>query len=544
MTRGYALWLPVMGACVLLNACGPSQEPVLGEELQVVTAPHKENSAARCRPPVPVADLLPAADNILEQVDVDGTLFVSNIEISASGSQYFLWMLEPLRERHGSRPEWRVVRLAGPLPNAPRQLTVVGRTLFFTLDDGIHGEELWKSDGTPEGTVLVADIHPEGSATPHPLFVVHRTLFFVADDGVHGPELWRSDGTEDGTRLVKDLRPGPEGSSPESFSLDGGQHFLFTADDGTHGRELWRSNGTGDGTRLVKDLRPGPEGSSPESLVRVDNHLTFFTADDGIHGRELWRTDGRTNGTRLVEDIRPGPEGSDVARMTLAKRTLYFTANDGVHGTELWVSKGRENDTRLVEDLRPGPEGTRFQEMVPLDGQVVLIADDGLHGFEPWRSDGTPKGTLLLADITPAGLTSPYGTGSLSVAGGKVFFYAFDPVHGYEPWVTDGTPSGTHLVKDIQPGPANSIPGDPSPPIPVRGGVIFNAFTEVSGVEPWWSDGTEEGTKTADLAPGPESSFPGPYYVAGSWVYFSASDGTGGNLVWALPTACFPRNRT
>ena len=38
--------------------------------------------------------------------------------------------------------------------------TSVNGTLYFRPDDGVHGDELWKTNGTEAGTVLVKDINP------------------------------------------------------------------------------------------------------------------------------------------------------------------------------------------------------------------------------------------------------------------------------------------------------------------------------------------------------------------------------------------------
>ena len=71
----------------------------------------------------------------------------------------------------------------------PYHLTNVNGTLFFAGNDGVHGRELWKSNGTAAGTVLVKDINPAVQRPRTPYFEltnVNGTLFFQANDGVHG----------------------------------------------------------------------------------------------------------------------------------------------------------------------------------------------------------------------------------------------------------------------------------------------------------------------------------------------------------------------
>ena len=62
-------------------------------------------------------------------------------------------------------------------------------------------------------------------------------MYFNAYDAIHNSELWKSDGTDDGTVLVKDIEEGSDGSSPSSLVLVDGWLF-FEAIDLTHGDEL------------------------------------------------------------------------------------------------------------------------------------------------------------------------------------------------------------------------------------------------------------------------------------------------------------------
>src|SRR5262249_28653286 len=242
-------------------------------------------------------------------------------------------------------------------------LTNVGGTLFFTardLTDGVtRGRELWKTDGTPEGTVLVKDIEPGPSdGFPDRLTNVGGTLFFAAFDSIHGTELWKSDGTEEGTVLVKDINLGRPGSSPGNLTDVGGTLF-FTAVTPETGNELWKSDGTAEGTVLVKDINPGTGfGLDVRANLTVVGGTLFFAATDPATGRELWKSDGTAAGTVLVKDSNIGPASSigivSGANLANVGGTLFFAAARPESGTELWKSDGTAEGTVLVKDVNPG----------------------------------------------------------------------------------------------------------------------------------------------------------------------------------------------
>ncbi|MBK9490951.1 MAG: hypothetical protein IPO07_20780 [Haliscomenobacter sp.] len=141
--------------------------------------------------------------------------------------------------------------------------------LFFTASDGQRGQQLWKTNGTSEGTLLVTNnnaISGVGSI----LAKLSDTLFFLPSM-VLGEELWITDGTNEGTRFVKDIAPGQFGSNPRNGIIYKNK-FYFNASDATSGSELWRSDGSLNGTVCGKDIAPG-SSSIPYNLTVHNNEL-------------------------------------------------------------------------------------------------------------------------------------------------------------------------------------------------------------------------------------------------------------------------------
>jgi ELWxxDGT repeat protein len=217
--------------------------------------------------------------------------------------------------------------------SVPGSLMNVNGTLFFSADDGTNGKELWRSDGTSSGTVLVRNINSGNSySNPKYLTNVNGTLYFVASDGTTGEELWKSDGTSLGTKLVRDIWSGGSSQPRKLTNVNGTLYFAAAV---AYDREIWKSDGTSLGTRLVRDVWAGANSSEPNDITNV-NGTVYFVAKDSTNGSELWRSDGTSSGTELFQDLRPGTPSSYPSRLMNINGTLFFMADDGTHGNELW----------------------------------------------------------------------------------------------------------------------------------------------------------------------------------------------------------------
>ncbi|HEX5152307.1 MAG TPA: T9SS type A sorting domain-containing protein [Parafilimonas sp.] len=177
---------------------------------------------------------------------------------------------------------------------------------YFFANDGKHGQELWKSNGTKEGTRLVKDITDFGDTYAANLITVHNELFFTIYD-----VLWQSDGTKNGTYQVNDA--GLSGVSGLGNFTAFDNKLAFTAFEPSTGQELYVGEVTGAGLTIAKatdaadmktntttfsaKLYPNPVHSkaSVEISGKMKN-LTIILSD--MSGKLLWQS-SRINQSRI-----------------------------------------------------------------------------------------------------------------------------------------------------------------------------------------------------------------------------------------------------
>ncbi len=364
--------------------------------------------------------------------------------------------------------------------------------LLFAAFTPATGFELWRSDGTPQGTTLVRDIDAgtrSGLVNGYPsqnlsTATVNGYVYFSAQDQQSGNfELWRSDGTQEGTSQVVDLQPGAMGSRPENIGQVNDRVF-FQASSAEIYRGIFSTDGTSTGTQVIW----APENFvAPDAPVTVDK-LAYFRGYRADTGRELWATDGTTAGTFLVEDLAPGRSESDPRNLTAtATAGLFYVANGLEYQGEPRRILAGAGQSELVANVAPDAGSAAPTELTAVGSRIFFVANgDGQSGRNLWYTDinGVITDSIEFggaqAGTSPAQLTSHAG----------YIFYAVNGNDGagIELWHTDATTLETTRPFDLEPKDPNSnIAGLTSSAF----GLLFAASDGFEGQRPYRYDPNE-----------------------------------------------------
>jgi len=275
--------------------------------------------------------------------------------------------------------------------SSPGEIFVFGDHFYFKADDANdavdHGSELWKSDGTTSGTVLVKDIRVGSSNSgPFDFFILNNELFFTANDGSASP--WKTDGTESGTIKVT---TGPTILAP--VIIDGLVYYKHTNTIDGIANDLWQFDG-------VTQSAVTDAGTTEENIfafVAFQNKIFLYAntvADDATTGNELYVYDPNTDLFSLVKDINPGSSDASISNFMVMGDKLYFEALSG-----LWETDGTDAGTKAV-DAASALGGVT--NVYAWNDKLFFEGDDGTNGDQLYVYDPVAGTTTNISNISGA----------------------------------------------------------------------------------------------------------------------------------------------
>ena len=298
------------------------------------------------------------------------------------------------------------------------------------------------------------------------MVAIGSNIYFIADDGVNGQELWFSDGTNAGTLMLKDIATGSSGGLPENGNPSGfvpaGSNVFFTASTPPTGRELYVTDGTPP-ARSRQEYRPGRRRRATHrftGLISYNNQVFFGAQDTATNGIELWVSDGTDAGTLMLKNITTSrrrelqPDGFRACQRQVlfprqaqapSRKSMSATARrrtrcrsppacrasarcrgrqqrvlqrTGAGGQELYVTNG---GAATLIDIVPGVNGSNAGVIPVAFGTGVLFSaqDSASIGLELWFSDGAGRfrdGDAEEYQHQPERLLEPCRTSSWSAA--------------------------------------------------------------------------------------------------------------------------------
>ena len=334
----------------------------------------------------------------------------------------------------------------------PTNMYAWGNHVYYTMDDGTNGREIWRSDGVSTSMVDELDVGPGDGITSNARFLDGGTTLYIGDNQTY---IYKSTGFPGlGTTVDIDPAATAAGYSPQYRTMCMfGSNLMFQADStpagyGTIGnvdvgQELFQFNGTT--VVNAADIQPGTGNGRPENLTTIGSQgLMYLSANDGVNGTELFRWNGASVGP--VINLRTGTSSSSSFPSGFHEGptgTCFFGArmdhplSGGNIGNELMMMNAGDVFPSFV-DIQAGTGSgisisSQQQDFFDIDAtRVAFLANDGTsltttpgaHGKELWESDGTVLGTNLGAEIAlgastpkPPSTSTSYLSGAQEILG-------------------------------------------------------------------------------------------------------------------------------
>jgi ELWxxDGT repeat protein len=224
--------------------------------------------------------------------------------------------------------------------------------LFYYLERDQEGVWLGKSDGTAAGTGRFTQVGKDSPSVFPPgasfLEAVDGKLYFDIYYNYsvgqathrHNLELWRSDGTADGTGFVGKLAEGGQTSFLLSHTFVGNTLYFSYFDTNVENSAnyvLYKASLTAsvEPVLLLGSLSPDPNGfgqRAPYPIYLTElNGTLYLAANLDVNGLKLWQLEPGVAGPRNVATLNPPRNPSF---LTVSNGMLYFSASDGTHGME------------------------------------------------------------------------------------------------------------------------------------------------------------------------------------------------------------------
>lgn len=269
--------------------------------------------------------------------------------------------------------------------------------IIFSGYDAATGYEIWISDGSSAGTYMIKDTEPGTAsgfaASDSYIYNFNGQVYFTSRksnaQSQWRMEIWKTNGTAEGTTHVKDI---DNVLIQKSFISSEGNHLIFnnTITSSEFRYFIFNKN---------EDLTPVAESVFTGNYSYVDlneNELIFPLYDYKNYGTELFIFNQSANTFQNLVDINSTSSANPSTFYVSPQGDLIFQAEDKLHGNEFYRMNKNSLKPELITDLNPNSSSMNKGELLKIGNYLYLKNKNGSTYNHITRTDGTAQNSAIL----------------------------------------------------------------------------------------------------------------------------------------------------